>query len=82
MKSPNNIKWEIEKWKQFNCSIFKKINQKLNGLSAKHIFKEFIDAYTSLIKLCIYYHILMHIYGTWKDGTNESICREAMEAQT
>ena len=28
------------------------------------------------------YHILMHIYGIWKDGTNEFICRAAMEKQT
>ena len=49
----------IKKWKQFNCSIFKKINQKLNGLLfGKHIFKEFIDAYTSLIKTV---HLLSYI---------------------
>ena len=28
------------------------------------------------------YHILMPIYGIWKDGTNEFICRAAMEKQT
>ena len=25
------------------------------------------------------YHILTHIYGIYKDGTDEIICREAME---
>ena len=24
----------------------------------------------------------MHIYGIWKDGTDEPICRAAMEMQT
>ena len=28
------------------------------------------------------YHILMHIYGIYKDGTKEFICRAAMEKQT
>ena len=28
------------------------------------------------------YHILTHIYGTYKDGTCELICRAAMEMQT
>ena len=28
------------------------------------------------------YHILMHIYGIYKDGTDEPICRAAMETQT
>ena len=28
------------------------------------------------------YHILMHIYGTQKDGTAEFICKAAMEKQT
>ena len=28
------------------------------------------------------YHILMHIYGIWKQGTNEFICKAAMEKQT
>ena len=28
------------------------------------------------------YHILTHIYGIQKDGTDESICRAAMETQT
>ena len=28
------------------------------------------------------YHTLMHIYGIQKEGTNEIICREAMETQT
>ena len=27
-------------------------------------------------------HILMHIYGIQKDGTDEPICRAAMERQT
>ena len=26
--------------------------------------------------------MLMHIYGTWKDGTDESIRRAAVETQT
>ena len=26
--------------------------------------------------------MLMHIYGTWKDGTDESIRRAAVEIQT
>ena len=26
--------------------------------------------------------ILMHIYGTWKDGIDESICRATTEMQT
>ena len=25
------------------------------------------------------YHMLIHIYGIYKDGTDEIICREAME---
>ena len=25
------------------------------------------------------YHILIHVYGIWKDGTDEIICRTAME---
>ena len=28
------------------------------------------------------YHILMHIYGINKDGTDEPVCRAAMETQT
>ena len=28
------------------------------------------------------YHILTHTYGIWKDGTNEFICRAAVEKQT
>ena len=28
------------------------------------------------------YHILMHMYGIQKDGTDEFICRAAMEKQT
>ena len=28
------------------------------------------------------YHIQMHIYGIKKDGTDEFICRAAMETQT
>ena len=28
------------------------------------------------------YRILTHIYGIWKDGTNEPICRAAKETQT
>ena len=28
------------------------------------------------------YHILMHIYGTWKNGTEEFIYRAAMEKHT
>ena len=28
------------------------------------------------------YHTLMHIYGIQKDGTDEFICRAAMEKQT
>ena len=28
------------------------------------------------------YHILKHIYGIYKDGTDESICKAAMEKQT
>ena len=28
------------------------------------------------------YHILKHIYGIQKDGTDEPICRAAMETQT
>ena len=28
------------------------------------------------------YHILMHIYGIQKEGTNECICKAAMEKQT
>ena len=28
------------------------------------------------------YHILMHIYGIWKGGTNKFICRAAVEKQT
>ena len=28
------------------------------------------------------YHILTHIYGIQKDGTDESICKAAMEMQT
>ena len=28
------------------------------------------------------YHILMHIYGILKDGSDEFICRAAMEKQT
>ena len=28
------------------------------------------------------YHILMHIYGIYKDSTDEPICRAAMETQT
>ena len=27
------------------------------------------------------YHILMHIYGIWENGTEEFICRAAMEKQ-
>ena len=28
------------------------------------------------------YHILMHIYGIKEDGTDERVCRAAMETQT
>ena len=28
------------------------------------------------------YHTLMHVYGIQKDGTDEPICRAAMEKQT
>ena len=28
------------------------------------------------------HHILTHMYGIWKDGTEEPICRAAMETQT
>ena len=28
------------------------------------------------------YHILIHIYGIWKDGTDEFISKTAMEKQT
>ena len=28
------------------------------------------------------YRILMHMYGTWKDGTDEPICRAAVETDT
>ena len=28
------------------------------------------------------YHIVRHIYGIWKNGTEEFICRAAMEKQT
>ena len=28
------------------------------------------------------YHILMHIYGIWKNGTDEPICRAGLETQT
>ena len=28
------------------------------------------------------YHILTDIYGTWKDGTNDPMCRSAKETQT
>ena len=28
------------------------------------------------------YHILMHIYGIYKNGTEEFICRTALEKQT
>ena len=28
------------------------------------------------------YHILMHIYGMQKDGTDQSICRAAVETDT
>ena len=28
------------------------------------------------------YHTLTHIYGIWKDGTDEPTCRAAMESQT
>ena len=28
------------------------------------------------------YHILTHVYGIQKDGTDEPICRAAMETQT
>ena len=28
------------------------------------------------------YHILIHIYGIQKDGTDKSMCRAAMEMQT
>jgi hypothetical protein len=28
------------------------------------------------------YHILTHIYGTQKDGTDKSICRAAVDMQT
>lgn len=49
MQSFNNIKWEIEKkWEQFNCSILKKIDQKLNWLSGilfgKYILKESLSS--------------------------------------
>ena len=27
------------------------------------------------------YHMLTRIYGTWKDGTNDPICRSAKETQ-
>ena len=28
------------------------------------------------------YRILTHIYGVWKDGTDKSICRAAIETLT
>ena len=28
------------------------------------------------------YRILMHMYGTWKDSTDEHICRAAVETDT
>ena len=28
------------------------------------------------------YHVLMHIYGIYQDGTDKPICRAAMEMQT
>ena len=28
------------------------------------------------------YHILTHMYGIWKEGTDEPICKAAMEMQT
>ena len=28
------------------------------------------------------YWVLIHIHGIWKDGTDEPICRAAMEMQT
>ena len=28
------------------------------------------------------YHILMHTYGIYKDGTDKPICRAAVETQT
>ena len=28
------------------------------------------------------YRVLTHIYGIWKDGSDEPICRAAMETQT
>ena len=28
------------------------------------------------------YHILTHIYGNWKDGTDDPTCRAAKETQT
>ena len=28
------------------------------------------------------YHILTHIYGIWKDGNDELICRAVVETQT
>ena len=28
------------------------------------------------------YHILTHIYGIWKNGTDEAICRAGTETQT
>ena len=28
------------------------------------------------------YHILIHIYGIQKDGTDKSMCRAAMETET
>ena len=28
------------------------------------------------------YRVLMHMYGIQKDGTNDPMCREAMETET
>ena len=28
------------------------------------------------------YHILTHMYGIWKEGTDEPICKAAMEMHT
>ena len=28
------------------------------------------------------YHISMHIYAIWKDGTDEPVCRAAVDMQT
>lgn len=64
-----------KKWKQFNCSIFKKIDQKLNWLNGvlfgKYIFKEVIMHTYLPLKLCIYkYRIRMSLGCKWWNENN------------